>query len=113
MNPTELEILEQIELGLSEEDAAFAQRMTAGPRLSGRYKAGFAAAVTGGIALVMLFSVNVILSLAGYAILVAACTHMVRRRPLKPVDESPLEVFHRCTAGLFRNTTTLAEPSVD
>lgn len=113
MNPTELEILEQIELGVSKEDAAFAHRIAAGPRLSRRYKAGFVVVATAGIALMMLFSVNIILGLAGYAILVAACTHMVRRRPLKPIDESPLEVFHRCTAGLFRNTTTVPEPSLD
>ena len=113
MNPTELEILEQIEVGLSREDADFAKRLAGGPRLSGRYRVGFAAVTMAGIALVMLFSVNLILGVAGYMVLVAACTNMLRHRPLKPADEPPLEVFHRLTAGLFRNTTTVVESGLD
>ena len=109
MNQSENEILEQIEVGFWMEDADFAKRITEGPRLSGRYKVGFAAAAAAGIALVMLFSVNLVLGLVGYMVLVGACTHMLRRRPIKPVDEPALEIFHRATMGLFRNTNTTVE----
>jgi hypothetical protein len=113
MNPSELEILEQIEVGLSQEDADFVERIAGGPRLSGRYKAAAAAATIAGIALVLLFSVNLILGVAGYMLLVAAGTSMLRRRPLKPAEVSPLETFHRLSAGLFRNTTTVVESGLD
>ena len=109
MNPNEREILEEIEAGIWQDDAAFAQRITSGPRLPGRYKAGFTVVASTGIALVMLFSVNLVLGMAGYVLLVSAGTSLLRRRPLKPVDQSPLETFHRLTAGLFRNTTTVVE----
>ena len=57
----------------------------------------------------MLFSVSLVLGLVGYMVLVGACTHMLRQRPIKPVDEPPLEVFHRITMGLFRNTGAVVE----
>lgn len=113
MNPTELKILEQIEVGLWQEDAVFAEQIAGGPRLSGRYKAGLVAVAVAGVAMVMLFSVNLILGLAGYVVLVAAGTNMLRHRPLKPADQSPLEVFHQLTAGLFRNTATVVKAELD
>ncbi len=113
MNPSELRILEQIEDGFWEEDATFAQAITAGPRLSGRYRVGLAAVVTLGVSLVMLFSVNLVLGLAGYAVLVGAFTSLLRRRPVNPVNQSPLTVFHRLTAGLFRNTEAAIEAGLD
>jgi hypothetical protein len=109
MNPNEREILEELEARIWQEDAAFAQRITSGPRLSARYKAGLAVVALIGIALVMLFPVNLFLGMAGYVILVAAGTNLLRRRPLQPVNQSPLETFHRLTAGLFRNTPTIVE----
>jgi len=87
MNRRELEIVKQIVLGLFQEGAAFAHRIACGPRLSARYKAGLAA--------------------------IAAGTSRLRRRPLKPADESPLEVSHRLTARLFRNTRLVVESNLD
>ena len=109
MNRHETEILEQIEHEILQEDAEFAQRIAGGPRLSAGYKAGLSAIAVSGIALVMLFPLNLVLGLAGYVVLVASGTSLLRRRPLKPADESPVEVFHRLTASLFRNTTTFVE----
>ncbi|MCP4246055.1 MAG: DUF3040 domain-containing protein, partial [bacterium] len=105
--------LEEIELGLLQEDAAFAQRIAGGPRLSARRKAALAAATVAGITLVMLFPVNLMLGVAGYLVLVIAGTSLLRQRPMTPADQSPLEAFHRLTAGLFRNTSTVTEPSLD
>ena len=113
MTPNELRILEQMEVGFWQEDAAFAQHITGGPRLSGRYRAGLAAVITAGVGLVMLFPMNLLLGVAGYALLVAAGTNMLRRRPLKPADQSPLELFHRLTAGLLRDTGNAVEADVD
>ena len=113
MNPRELEILEQIEIGTSQEDAAFAERIASGPRLSGRYVVGLTAVGLAGIALVMMFPTNLLFGVAGYLVLVAAGTDALRRRAVKPVDESPLQFFHRLTAGLFVSTTTVVEPSLD
>ena len=113
MNRNELRILEQIEDGFWQEDATFAQAITAGPRLSGRYRVGLAAVVTFGVSLVMLFSVNLVFGLAGYAVLVGAFTSLLRRRPVNPVNQSPLVVFHRLTAGLFRDTEPAIEAGLD
>lgn len=113
MNSYETHILEQISAGVAQDDAAFADRITSGPRLSVRYKAGFAAATLLGTALVMMFSVHLIFGVAGYLVLVAAGTSLLRHRAIKPANESPLEFFHRLTAGLFRNTGATVEPSFD
>lgn len=113
MNSFESEILEQIELGMLQEDAAFAERIADGPRLAAGYKAGLTAIAIAGMALVMLFPLNLGLGLLGYVVLVVAGTSLLRRRPLKPADEPPLEVFHRLTAGLFRNTSTFIEAELD
>ncbi len=113
MNPRETDILEQIEMGFSFEDAAFAELIANGPRLSGRYIAGLAGACFLGIGLLMMFSVHIVFGVAGYLVLVAAGTKTLRRRPLKPADETPLNFFHRLTAGLFANTGTMVEPSLD
>lgn len=107
MNPSELKILEQIEMGFSQDDAAFAEQIANGPRLSGRYKVGLAAASLVGIALVMMFPMNLAFGVAGYLALVGVGTNLLRRRPVKPADESPLQFFHRLTAGLFENTGTV------
>ena len=61
----------------------------------------------------MSFSAGIQFGLAGYLVLVAVSTSLLRRRALKPVEESPLEVFHRMTAGLLRNPTAPVEPSFD
>ena len=37
MNPNELKILQQIEIGFSQDDTAFADQIAGGPRLSLRY----------------------------------------------------------------------------
>jgi hypothetical protein len=113
MNSTELEILQQIEQGLLDDDAAFAQMIADGPCLSLFYKIRFTMVSFVGIVLVMLFPVNIALAVAGYVVLIAAGTDLLRRRALKPVDVSPLETFHRLSAGLFRNDTGFVEPSLD
>lgn len=113
MDRYETELLDQIELGFWLEDAEFAQQITAGPRLSRRYRAGLVAVAAAGVFLVMLFSVNLLLSLFGYLLLVATGTSLLRRRPLTPANQSPLEVFHRLTAGLFRDTGPDTGPVVE
>ena len=113
MDSRELRILKEIEATAHEEDAAFAERLASGPRLSRRYKLGLILGFAAGIALLMSFSAGLQFGLAGYVVLVAAGTSLMRRRALKPIEESPLEVFHRLTAGLFRNTPATAEPSLD
>ena len=109
MNRYETEILEQIEHEVFQEDAQFAQHIAGGPRLSTGYKVGLAVVAIAGIVLVMLFPLNLVLGLAGYVVLVVAGTSLLRRRPLKPADESPVEVFHRLTADLFRDTGAFVE----
>ena len=109
MNEREFEI----ESSLAAEDAAFAQRLAEGPRLSVRYRVGLASATILGLALVMAFTVHVAFGLLGYAVLVVAGTSLLRRRALKPVNEPPLAVFHRLTAGMFRNTPAVVEPGLD
>ena len=113
MNPRELKILEEIEAGLYETDAAFATRISTGPRLSSVQKAALAAATIAGMALVMLFPATLALGLAGYMVLVAVGTVALRRRPIKPAQESPVEFFHRLTAGLLRDPGTKVEADVD
>jgi hypothetical protein len=113
MNPNELKILQQIEIGFSQDDAVFAEQIAGGPRLSLQYMAMAAAVSLMGVALVMLFPVHLAFGVAGYLILVGVGTSLLRRRPMKPADESPLQFFHRLTAGLFRNTTTAVEANVD
>lgn len=113
MNPNELKILEQIAVGVSEEDAAFAARLANGPRLSVRYRLVLATTVLAGLTLVMMFSVNVMFGVVGYGVLTAAGTSLLRHRRFSAITESPLDVFHRITAGLFRNTKATVEPSLD
>jgi hypothetical protein len=113
MNRYELEILDQIETAVSQDDAAFAELIAIGPRLSASYKASLVAVVAVGLAVMMLFPIHLVFGVIGYAILVAAGTDVLRHRPLKPADESPLQFFHRLTAGLFANTGTVVEPSLD
>ncbi len=103
MNPRELRILDEIESAMYETDGAFAARIASGPRLSSMQKASLAAAAIGGIALVMLFSANLMFGLFGYVVLVAVGTTALRHRPLQPAQESPLELVHRVTGGLFRD----------
>lgn len=103
MDPRELAILEEIEANAYAEDAAFAELIAAGPRMSARHKAATAAAATAGVALMMSFTTNLIVGLAGYLLLVAVGTDILRSRPVKPVSTSPLETFHRVTRGLFRD----------
>lgn len=113
MNPREHDILEQIEMGFSHDDAEFAELIANGPRLSGRYKVGLSAAIAVGIGLVLMFPVHLSFGVAGYLFLVAAGTHALRRRPLRTFNESPLQFFHRITAGLFANTSPAVESSLD
>ena len=113
MDSRELRILKEIEAQAHEEDAEFAERIADGPRLSGRYKLGLILGIAAGIALLMSFSSGLLFGLAGYLVLVAVGTNLLRHRALKPVEDSPLELFHRLTAGLFRNTPPVTEPSLD
>ena len=112
MNSREIRILNEIEANVYESDAAFATRIASGPRLSPLQKAGLAAATIAGIALVMLFPANLVFGLAGYMVLVAVGTTALRNRPIKPAQETPLDFFHRLTAGLFRDPGK-AEAEVD
>ena len=113
MDSRELRILKEIEASAHEEDAAFAERMASGPKLSGRYKLGLALGVAAGVTLLLSFSAGLAFGLFGYLVLVAVGTNLLRHRAIKPIEESPLEVFHRMTAGLFRNTSPSVEPSLD
>ncbi len=113
MDSRELRILKEIEASAHEEDAAFAERLASGPKLSGRYKLGLILGILAGIALLMSFSSGLAFGLAGYLVLVGVGTSFMRRRALKPAEVSPLEAFHRVTAGLFRNTAAAVEPSLD
>ncbi len=113
MNPNELRILEQIAVGVSQDDAEFAARLADGPRLSIRYRLGLASTVLAGLTLVMMFSVNLMFGVAGYGVLTVAGTSLLRHRRFRDVTESPLDTFHRITAGLFRNTNASVEPSLD
>lgn len=105
MNVREQQILDQIEASLKE-DAHFAARIASGPSLPMSHKLMLAASTVFGVSLVMLFPANILLGLAGYLVLVAAVTTMLHSRPLKPAEISPIEVFHRITAGLLRNTAS-------
>jgi len=113
MNSHELRILKQIEAGLSHDDAAFADRISSGPQLSGWFKVGLGIASVAGIALTMMFPMHLYYGVAGYLVLVAVGTSLLRHRPMKPADESPLQCFHRLTAGLFVNTSSATESSLD
>ena len=113
MDSRELRILKEIEASAYEEDSAFAERLADGPKLSDRYKLGLALGVLAGIALLMSFSAGIAFGLFGYLVLVAVGTSLLRRRAIKPIEESPVEVFHRITAGLFRNTSHPVEPSLE
>ena len=113
MNPQELQILNEIESAMYESDAAFASRIASGPQLSSVHKTGLAAATIGGIALVMLFSANLVFGLAGYLVLVAVGTTALRHRPLQPAQNSPLELLHRVTGDLFRNPDPEMESNLD
>lgn len=113
MNSYETQLLEQISVGMARDDAAFADRISSGPQLSAGYRVALTAATLLGTALTLMFSVNLLFGMAGYAVLVAAGTSLLRRRPIKPANQSSLEFFHRLTAGLFRNTGATVEPSFD
>ena len=113
MDSRELRILKEIEANAYEDDAAFAQRLADGPRLPIRHKLGLGLGAAVGVALLLFFPAGIQFGLAGYGILVAVGTSLLRLRAIKPVQESPLEVFHRWTAGLLRNTPAPVEPSLD
>jgi hypothetical protein len=113
MDSRELRILKEIEASAYEDDAAFAELLAGGPRLSVGYKLGLALATSVGLALLMSFSASLLLGLAGYLILVAAGTNLLRKRAVKPAQDSPLELFHRLTAGLLRNPDTAFESSYE
>jgi hypothetical protein len=113
MDPKELRILKEIEAGMYEDDSDFATRIAEGPRLSVRYKAGLALAATVGITLLMLFPTHLAFGVAGYITLVAVGTNVLRHRSPKPAEVSPLEVFHRLTASLFRNTETAVDTGIE
>jgi hypothetical protein len=113
MNPQEMKILDEIEAAMRESDAAFVTRMASGPRLSRARKVGLVAATIAGLTLVMMFSANVVLGLAGYVLLVAVGTMALRSRPLQPAQQSPVELLHRFTGGLFRNPAARREPDKD
>jgi predicted membrane metal-binding protein len=102
MNPKELEILANIEAELTQTDATFVARMR-GLRLSIWHRILLVLAALAGIALVMMFTVNMLLGVAGYLVLVAAGTNLLRHRRIAPIERSPLEIFHRLTGGLFRD----------
>jgi hypothetical protein len=104
MNPAELSILDQISAQLRAEDASLAARLAAGPRFTPRYRLCLGLVATVGVGLTLLFSANLVFGVAGYLILVVAGTITLRRRPLVPVEASPLEMFHRFTGELFRST---------
>jgi hypothetical protein len=112
MNPNELRILKEIEAAASHDDAAFAERIAEGPCLSFRYKLKAGVVSLVGLALVMMFPTHLAFGVIGYIILVGVGTSALRRRPVRPFDETPLQFFHRLTAGLFANTTVV-EPSLD
>jgi len=105
MDPRELAILEEIETELTQADARFAARMAAGPSLTFAYRFWLAGAAVLGVSLVMLFPVNLLFGVAGYMVLVGTGTIILRHRPSRQREDSVLSVFHRLTAGLFRNTT--------
>ncbi len=113
MDSTELRILKEIEAGAHEEDPAFAERLAAGPGLSVGKKTGLSLAAGTGIALLMAFPTSLVLGLVGYLVLVVAVTAALRHRRWQPADGSPLEFFHRLTAGLLRNTDTALESSYE
>ena len=113
MDSKELRILEEIEASAYAEDAEFAERLAAGPRLTIGEKVGLGLATGAGISLLMSFSTNLVLGLAGYMILVAAGTFALRRRRLQPAEASPLDLFHRLTAGLLKNPDTTLESSYE
>lgn len=104
MDPREIAILEEIEAELTVSDARFAARMAAGPSPTLAYRLSLIAATAAGVFLVMLFPVNILYGIAGYLVLVGAGTSILRHRRPKSDNTSPLAVFHRLTAGLFRNT---------
>ena len=79
MNRSETEILGQIEHGLLQDDAAFVQRMTFRPPLSTWHKVRFAVLSYVGLMMVMMYSVNIGLAIAGYAVLITATIDLVRR----------------------------------
>lgn len=113
MDSQELRILKEIEASAYEDDAEFAQMLAAGPRLSVGYKLGLALATGTGLAFLMSFSASLLLGLVGYLILVAVGTSLLRHRALQPAENSPLELFHRLTAGLLRNPDTAYESSYE
>jgi hypothetical protein len=112
MKPYELRMLKEIEAAASHDDEAFAERIAEGPCLSLRYKLTAGAVGLVGFALVMMFPANLVFGVVGYLILVGVGTDALRRRPVRPFDETPLQFFHRLTAGLFANTSVI-EPSLD
>jgi len=109
MNARELRILSEIEAAVYDEDEAFAHRIAAGPQLSLLQKLGLTLAALLGVLMTLSFSTNLALGVAGYLTLVAVGTALLRARPPKPAEQSPLEFFHRATAGLFRDTGALVE----
>lgn len=79
MNRTETRLLGQIERGLMRDDAEFVQRMTVRTPLSTWYKVRFAVLSYVGLMMVMMYSVNIGLAVAGYAVLLTATIDIVRR----------------------------------
>ena len=106
-------ILKEIEANIIETDAEFAELLASGPRLTTRYKLAASAGVALAITLILMFSTNILFGLFGYVALVGVATHVLSKRPLKPAEQSPLEIVHRLTAGLFRDTGATVEPSLD
>ena len=113
MDSRELRILKEIEARTHEDDAAFADRLAAGPRLAAWEKVALGLATGAGIALLMSFSTNILLALVGYVVLVAAGTYTLRRHRIQSTESTPLEFFHRMTAGLLRNPDTALESSYE
>jgi len=109
MNARELRILSEIEAAVYEDDEAFADRIAAGPQLSFMPRIGLTVAALLGVMMTLSFSANLALGVAGYLTLVTVGTAIFRTCPPKPAEQSPLEMFHRATAGLFRDTGTLVE----
>lgn len=99
MDSSETQILEQIEQGLLHDDAAFVKRMTERPHLSTWQKVRFAVLSYVGIMMVMMYSVNIGLAIAGYAVLITA-TLDLRRQRREIADSAPRPVRNHASSVL-------------